>query len=60
MANEFGITSYEYDGLDQITKVITPRWGTQEYIYDDLGNRLTLTTSLAAPIPIAPINRGLT
>ena len=42
MINEFGITNYKYDGLDQITKVQTPRWGTQEYIYDDLGNRSQL------------------
>ena len=28
--------------IDQITKVITPRWGTQEYSYDDLGNRSLL------------------
>jgi len=45
MSNELGTSNYEYDGLDQITKVITPRWGTHSYEYDDLGNRILYSST---------------
>ena len=41
MTNELGKTEYFYDNLDQIENVQTPRWGTQSYTYDNVGNRKT-------------------
>ncbi len=40
-----GTTSYEYDIQGRLTKVTNPDESTNEYTYDDAGNRLTKTTT---------------
>ncbi len=40
-----GTTSYEYDIQGRLTKVTNPDESTNEYTYDDAGNRLSKTTT---------------
>ncbi len=40
-----GTTSYEYDGLGRLTKVVTPDGVQNVYTYDGAGNRLTKTST---------------
>ena len=43
MTDDLGTTSYDYDDLYRLTKVVDPFTATVEYGYDKVGNRTNLT-----------------
>ncbi len=46
MVDTDGASSYSYDSLDRLTRVVYPDGEQVDYAYDPMGNRLSLTSSV--------------
>ncbi len=50
MVDGDGTTTYTYDALNRLTRVVYPGGETVDYTYDPMGSRLTLTSSVSGAI----------